>query len=175
MGRREDNDALRDLTELVDLMPELEDRLRLLLKRNRFDSGQKIHRRGEFAEMEGTQTTHYNDPTGETAIYCDDWKTDSVFKTIRAMAASLHKWLEMAKWMQDLSSTDVVKRAEKTVPNCVACQEPCNGKVRAGFDDKCYMRYMRIPGSQRDRHAFIAMVQREQQQKHAQSAEKAAV
>lgn len=162
MGRKETNDALLDLEDLVASICEFEEMVRPVLLRGRFDSGQRVHRKGEYGEMDGTPSTHYSDPTGEDAVFWHDWKVDATAKTVRAMCDALHKWRTMAKWLTDeLRDVDVAKRAKRTIPDCMACGDPCFGGVRGGFDDKCRKRWEEI--GRPDRLKFIAMVKKDRE------------
>ena len=140
MDRAEQNRALRDLDKLVEDIGAFGASARSVILRNRFSSGQKHHKRGELAEMEGTPGPHHNDPTGEDAVWAE--KADSVGKTITAMSDALSKWGVMAQWVLDLSSTDVAERAKRTVPDCLACGKPVEGRVISGYDRSCYDKWV---------------------------------
>ena len=158
MGRPEDNQALRDLDELVSIVLQLDVLARPILVRNRFTPGRRYHEKGELAEMEGTPPPHYADPTGDNAVWPEDF-TDSIGKTLRGLARVIGGAGALTKWLVDLSSTDVTKRVERTIPNCLACGDPCLGRVLSAFDEKCYKRWIR--GGRIDRAKFIAQIQAE--------------
>ncbi len=164
MKRSEQNQALSDLDALIEMVSsdDFRDTMRTVIMRGRYSSGQRIHHKGELGDMDGTPPPAVGDPTGEDA--CWEESPDPTGKTIMKMADSLSKWLTMAKWIQNLASTDVVERAEKTVPICEACGDPILGKIRKGLDVKCAVRYSRYAKTQPDpsKVMFIAMVKREQ-------------
>src|SRR5665213_798135 len=75
-NRMDQNRILDDLDELVAGLAEFQQGARLVLVRSRFTSGQRKHKPGEMGEMEGTQATHYGDPTGEAAAWNADAGSD---------------------------------------------------------------------------------------------------
>lgn len=160
MDRAEQNQALRDLDSLVADIVKFDTDARRVLLRGRFSSGQKLRKRGELAEMEGTPEAHHHDPTGDDAVWAE--KADRIGKTIESMASSLSKWHVMSQWILDLSSTDVAERAKRTVPDCLACGDACVGRVLSGFDEKCYKRWTRA--GRPDRVAFIYETKSRQRQ-----------
>ena len=85
MGRTEDVQALQDLDELVAAVLFLDLMVRPVLVRNRYSSGQRVHHRGELAEMEGTPPPHYSDPTGDAAVWNEELP-DGIGKTLRGRA-----------------------------------------------------------------------------------------
>lgn len=159
MNRAEQGEALKDLDELIATIadPGFADDVRHVIMRARFTTGQRQHKSGELAEMEGSPGPYSSDPTGEDACWSE--MADATGKTVSAMCQSLSKWLEMAKWIRNLSSTDVVERAKKTVPDCLACGEPVQGRVHSGFDRSCYDRWDR--SGRPDRLRFINQVKNE--------------
>ena len=161
MKRSEQNQALRDLDALVEMVSsdDFRDTMRHVIMRGRFSSGQRLQQKGELGEMAGTPAPAVGDPTGEEACWGE--VPDPTGKTIMKMADSLNKWLSMAKWIQNLSSTDVAERAEKSIPDCLACGDPCLSGVRSGFDDKCRKRWDRL--GRPDRNQFIALVKAERE------------
>ena len=156
MGRPEDNQALKDLDELVSAVLFLDLIARPVLVRNRFSSGQRVHHRGELAEMEGTPPPHYSDPTGDSAVWNEEM-ADGIGKTLRGLARVVSGAGSLTHWLIDLADTDVVKRAERTIPNCLACGDACLDRVYAGLDPKCYQRWIRA--GRPDRAKFIADTQ----------------
>lgn len=155
MDRADNNRSLKDWDALVADVAAVDPFVRSILTRTRFGSGQKVHRRGELAEMDGTPGPSYNDPTGEDAVWNQEIE-DTTRKAIAGVAKTLHNARVMLEWVQDLSSTDVKKRAKLTVPNCLACDEPCHGRVRAGFDTKCFDEWVAL--GRPDRLQFINTV-----------------
>ena len=146
--------ALRDLEELILIIDEdFGDAAREAILRGLHSSGQRVHKKGEFGEMEGMPGLHHSDPTGEEAIW--DERSDRVEKLIVGLARNIRNSLTTAKWICDLSSTDVVERAKRTIPDCMACGDPCIGGVRGGFDWKCYKKWLRT--GRPDRNYFIAI------------------
>lgn len=153
------NRAVRQLEELVPDIIEFGSEARLAVIRNRWSSGQRTHQRGELAEMTGTPGTHYSDPTGEDAVF--EEVKDGVGSTIADLCSTIRNAHAITKWLLKLSSTDVVERAERSIPDCMACGEPCLTGVRSGFDDRCRKRWERL--GRPDRNQFIAMVKREKE------------
>ena len=152
MDRATNNRDIRDWDRVVAVVASMDPTIRSVLTRTRFSSGQKVHRRGELGEMEGTPGTSYLDPTGEDAAWHDEVQ-DTTHKVITGMAKTLHHVRVMLEWVEDLNSTDVKKRALVTVPNCLACERPCEGRVRAGFDVQCYEEW--VSKGRPDRGQFI--------------------
>lgn len=150
MERAQQQQAMKDLAALVDLFANREDDIRALLLRDRFSTGQRLHKRGELGEMTGTPTPHTQDPTGETATW--DEVPDAAGKMISAMARSMRQWMRIVDWFLSLDGTDVVVRAQRTVPDCLACGQPVEGKVISGYDRSCYDRWVYL--ERPDRHAF---------------------
>lgn len=153
MNRSQQNQALKDLQELIVTVGDFEEDVRHVLMRDHFSSGRRLHTKGELGEMEGTPPPYTSDPTGEDACW-EERHDDDIGKTISKMATGLRQWLTMAQWIRDLSSVDVVARAQRTVPDCLACGDPCLDGVRSGFDQKCYKRFTRA--GRPDRVVFIA-------------------
>ena len=177
MDRRDkQNESLRDFDVLVTMFADIEfqNALRKVLLRDRYDSGGKIRKRGELGatkpthvNMEGTPGPSHNDPTGEDA--CWDDRDDKIKKIVVGLAKTMRNVKSMTEWLGDLSSTDVVARATRTVPDCLACGDPCVGRVLGGFDEKCYKRWTRA--GRPDRSVFVNGVQAERQAKAAESDE----
>ena len=157
MNRSEQNRALRELDALVNTVKEFDPLAREAIMRGRFSSGQRRHFKGELGEMDGTPGPHYSDPTGDDAVW--DEIRDTTGKIISDMATAIGQWRVMAQWIKNLSNTDVVARAERTIPDCMACGDPCLGRVQGGFDEKCYWRWKRE--GRPDRVKFIADVRKE--------------
>ncbi len=156
MNRSQQNRALKDLQDLVAVIQDFEEDVRHVLMRDQFSSGQLMVQ-WDRDDPEAAPPPQHGDPTGEAAIW--EERADNIGKTISKMASSLAQWHSMAKWVKDLSSVDVEARAKRTVPDCLACGDPCVSKVRSGFDDKCYMRFVR--SGRPDRNQFIALVKAE--------------
>ncbi len=158
MKRPDQNRALKDLQELVATIVDFEQDVRGILLRNQFQPARAATPWPPNDPMKGTGPPYYGDPTGEEAI-ADDERLEDIAKTITKMAQALHQWNEMAQWMKNLAGTDVVARAERTVPDCMACGDPCVERVRSGFDDKCYKRWTRE--HRPDRLKFITKIKAE--------------
>jgi hypothetical protein len=180
MKRSDQNQALKDLDALVELVSsdDFRDTMRHVIMRGRFSSGQRIHQKDELGatkpthvDMTGTPAPSVGDPTGEEACWAE--APDPTGKTIMKMADSLSKWLAMAKWIQHLSSIDVVERAERTVPLCDACGDPILGAPRKGLDAKCAVRWSRYAKERADpsKVMFIAMVKHERDESMLQSSD----
>ena len=156
--RVDQNRALKDLEDLTAGLATFYQGAKQLLLRGRYSSGRRKHTPGELAEMEGTPSTHYADTTGESAIWDEDI-TDGIARTIADLAQTIRSANSIKEWLLALSSTDVVERAKRTIPDCMACEDACVGRVLAGFDEKCYKRWVRT--GRPDRNVFIAAVRRE--------------
>jgi len=155
MDRKQQNQALSDLDEFVVFVARIGERrndLEQIILRGRFTSGMRRRRRGDFGEMEGTPAPYYADPTGEEAIF--DELADYTSKQIHTAVVAIKKITSVCKDLLDLSKVDVRERAERTIPDCLACGDPCVNRVIAGFDDKCYKRWQRA--GRPDRAEFIA-------------------
>lgn len=156
MKRSDQNKALKDLQELVATIQDFEQDVRHVLMRDQFSTGQLMVQ-WDRDDPEAAPPPQHGDPTGEEAIWQE--RADNIGKTISKMADSVTKWHSMAKWIRDLSSIDVEERAKRSVPDCMACGEPCLGRVYSGFDQKCYQRWTRA--QRPDRMKFIALVKAE--------------
>lgn len=159
MNRSQQNQALKDLEEMVSIILEFENDAKHIIMRNRFSTGQRHHQRGELGEMEGTPGPHVGDPTGEEALW--DERVDGIGNAISKMTTAMHEWLTMCRWMRDFAKVDVEARAKRTVPDCLACGDPCVGRVLSGFDEKCYRRWVR--GGRPDRTTFINLTKNAKQ------------
>ena len=167
MERSEQNQALRDLDELVDLLTKLSEfhgNIRTVVMRSRFGSGERHHRAGELAaklstheDMTGTPGPAQSDTTGEDA--CWDERRDKTSNSIAKLKDTLLNAKATAEIILDLSNIDVERRAKRTVPDCLACGDPCHGGVRNGFDDKCRKRWDRM--GRPDRGTFVYLVKHE--------------
>ena len=162
--RQEQNKALRDVEALAGLMPQLLKEARHVILRNDYTSGQRQHQSGELGatkpthvDMTGTPPPYSGDPTGEDA--CWEEMPDATGKAISRLCEMLGKCLDSALAIHDLSNTDVRVRATRTIPDCLACGDPCLDGVRSGFDDKCRKRWDRL--GRPDRNQFIAMIKEE--------------
>jgi hypothetical protein len=167
VNRSQQNKAIKDLQELVATIQDFEEDASHVILRDHFTSGQRLHLKGELGEMEGTPPPYTSDPTGEEACWSE--RSEDIGKTITKMATSINQWLTMAKWIRDLSAVDVVARAQRTVPDCLACGDPCLTRVVSGFDDKCYQRFVRA--GRPDRTVFINATKASRVQKEAEEAD----
>ena len=158
MRRRDQNQAAREWSELKTAFEMLDPIVTTVLLRGTHDSG--IRRALPNAEPGDSETPPWNDETGETAIRQP--QGDAVEKSIVALAAAVHRALNIAKAIIEITPEDglaVVDRSVKSVPDCLACGDPCYEGVRHGFDDKCRKRWNRA--GKPDRGEFIALVKRE--------------
>lgn len=165
MKRPDQNQALKDLQELVAIIIDFEQDVRGILLRNQFQPVRVATPWRSDDPMKGTGPPYYGDPTGEEAI-ADDERLEDIAKTISKMAQALHQWNEMAQWMKNLAGTDVVARAERTMPSCLACGDQCIDRVFSGFDQKCFQRWTRE--HRPDRYKFIAKIKSERVQEIAE-------
>lgn len=137
----------------------MNERIREILVRDRFTPGQKVHKKGELAEMEGTPGPHYSDPTGDDACWAQEVR-DPTHQVIQGLARTFRNANTILNWVWDLNNWDVKKRAERTIPPCMACGDLIYGRVKAGFcSNKCYPRWTR--SGRPDRLMFIKTVQAE--------------
>ena len=162
MTRRDDNRAIKDYDELVTMLVDGRDEVCRILVRNRFTSGQKMHSKGEFGEMEGEVDPHVSDPTCLAALW--DERVDLVSEKIVDAARKVHDTRSIVKWIRELSNLDATKMDGQPVPDCPACGDPCTGRVLNGvFDEKCYKRWERA--GRPDRDEFIDRIQTKRAEK----------
>ncbi len=158
--RQEQNRALKNVQIMADMMPHLLKEATHVILRNDFTSGQRSHESGELGDMVGTPGPHYGDPTGEEACWGE--LPDATGRAISNLCEKLTECLNSTLNIHDLSNTDVRVRAKRTMPDCLACGDPCVGRVLSGFDEKCYKRWTR--GGRSDRMKFIAQIRAEREQ-----------
>lgn len=158
MNRDLQNRALKDLQELCADLSDLEKDLRVVLIRGRFEPAPWLAPWKADDPMKGTPPPHYGDPAGEAAM-AGDQPIDEISKVVIALANDLSRCRTTAKRLRDLASTDVVARAERTMPDCLACGDQCIDRVYSGFDQKCYRRWVRA--HRPDRSKFMAAVKAE--------------
>lgn len=158
MNRPLQNRALKDLQELCADLIDMEKDLRVVLVRGRFEPAPRQPPWKADDRMKGTPPPYTSDPTGEEAI-CGAQAVDEISKTVIALADDLSRCRTTAKRLRDLASIDVAARAERTMPDCLACGDQCVERVYSGFDQKCFKRWtgMRRP----DRMKFIAAIKAE--------------
>ena len=164
MNRSEQNQALKDWDFFLSTARELDPMMRELLLRNRFSTGQRRRFRGELGEMDGEPEPHYSDPTGDEAVWSE--KRDRIGDIITYLAKDLGRCHTTAEWLIEIGNESVVQRAERSVPDCLACGEPSPGRIVGGFDDKCYKRWQRA--GRPDRLAFIRETRQQQDNKKQQ-------
>ena len=163
MDRREQNQAARDWIALKDAVDTLDPIITTVLLRGTYDSG--IRRSWPDIEPGDSEKPPWADETGETAIR-QAVQYDAVERSIAALAAAVHRALNIAKSILDIEpEMDMtnVGRPVRVDPACLACGDPCVGGARNGFDNKCRMRWHRA--GRPDRGEFIALVQRERAQR----------
>ncbi len=156
-NRRSQNQAYKEWQALTDLWPDLYKLILPILARYSEESGQRRHLSIVVNREDGTPPPSYSDPTGETAIRGQI--NDSIYQDIRAFIDHIHHALNIARKIKAVTPADVAERAQREVPDCLACGDPCVGRIIAGFDEKCYKRWTRHGRS--DRSQFVAMVRRE--------------
>ena len=161
MRRRDQNQAAREWSELKTALGMLDPIVTTVLLRGTHDAGirRSIPSSDDDPERKTPPPT-WADPTGEAAIR--EEFGDDVEKSIVALAAAVHRALNIAKAIIEITPEDglaVVDRSVKSVPDCLACGDPCYEGVRHGFDDKCRKRWNRA--GKPDRGEFIALVKRE--------------
>lgn len=158
MDRKSQNNTLSEFNELENRLIALRPLILEVLVRATGDSGlrRNVGKRGDLES--GTPPPYYADPTGEIAMRRQF--ADSLELKIRSMSEHLHYALNLAKNILDITPPDVAERAKREVPDCMACGDPCHGRVRSGFDDKCYTRWLRA--GRPDRAAFISHIKQSQ-------------
>jgi hypothetical protein len=148
--------------------PEFTKVIQRVIRQNSFTSGQLWRPAEDMALLRDEGLTSlppvYGDPTGEAAIW--DEAGDRTGDAITEMCTSISNNLVIAKELLRLSSIDVRERAERTIPQCLACGDDIYNLEdnRGGFDVKCAVRISRYrtAGDRRaDRSAFIAFVKAE--------------
>lgn len=162
MRRRDQNQAAREWSELKTALGMLDPIVTTVLLRGTHDAGirRSIPSSDDDPERKTPPPT-WADPTGEAAIR--EEFGDDVEKSIVALAAAVHRALNIAKVITSITPADVVERASRTVPDCMACGDPCYGGVRNGFDEKCRKRWDRA--GRPDRGEFMFMIKRERAEK----------
>lgn len=170
MGREEDNRTLAALDDLIAVVndPAWQSRIKRLVVRNRFTPGQKLRRRGEMGVMEGIPGPHYSDSTGDDAVWSEEIE-DPTGKAIAGMARTVRNLDALAANIFELSTIDPEKRARRSVPDCLACGQPCHGGVRSGFCDRCRKEWDRL--HRPDRGEFMARVRREMAAREQETAD----
>jgi hypothetical protein len=159
--RKEQNRAKQAWDDLKVAIDRLDPFVTTVLLRATYSHGMRKDVKIPKGQREhGTPPPAWNDPTGETAIRHEDHDAGELM--IVAMADNIHRALNIAQSVIAITPVDVAERAERTVPDCLACGDPCHGGVRKGFDDKCRKRWERI--GRPERGEFIAMVRRERSQ-----------
>lgn len=168
MERREQSQAMRDAEDLGLIVDDLVVAAQEVFVRNRFSSGEKVRpkkKEKDFGDL--TPPPAYADPTGEGAILnYDGERVDGIEVEIKALATTIRNALVSARRMVDMANEDVSVRAMRTVPDCLACGDPCHGRIRSGFDEKCYKRWIRA--QRPDRVLFITGVKQEREVKKAE-------
>jgi hypothetical protein len=141
--------------ELLNSIAAFQDDIQAVIMRNRFSSGMRRRKRGELGELEGWGPPYYGDPVGEEAMF--DEVADHTTKQINSIASMVRTINKICKDLLSQSQIDVRRRALHTIPDCLACGDPCVARVIAGFDDKCYKAWQRQ--GRPDRMKFIREVQ----------------
>ena len=160
MPRPRQNKALKDLQELVSIIrdDDFEAIVAQIIMRDTFVEKRRAAKWADGDPEKGTPPPHVGDPTGEEAV-SDKEQQDALAKSVRKLASDLTNWLAWAKNIRDRGDFDPMKRAERTVPDCLACGDPIPGRVRSGFDGKCFKRWN--DAHRPDRYKFIAKVKSE--------------
>jgi len=154
--RRDQNQARKDWDDLKDVIAELDPMITEVLLR-----ASQLPRRKRMPDGSpevGTPSPPWSDPTGEEAV-SQSQHHDSVEMSINTLTNMLRRALNTAKVIKAITPADVRDRASRSIPECLACGDPCFGGVRNGFDEKCGRRWDRA--GRPDRGEFIAMVKRE--------------
>jgi hypothetical protein len=58
------------------------------------------------------------------------------------MAVHIIAALDKAKNVLEVAPRSVMERAERSIPNCLACGDPIAGKIIGGYDRACYDRWI---------------------------------
>lgn len=163
MERREQSQAMRDAEDLGLIVDDLVVAAQEVFVRNRFSSGEKVRpkkKEKDFGDL--TPPPAYADPTGEGAILSyDGERVDEVETDIKTLVAHIRNALAIAQRIVNMANESVMVRAMRTVPDCLRCGKPCHGRVRSGFCETCYRKWIRK--LRPDRMVFIASFKAEQQ------------
>lgn len=155
-------ELMQDWMNIYSLLNEMDKTVRGVLIRDRFTPGTKVKKRGELGKtegtkigMDGTPPPHYNDPTGDSAIWSEEIR-DTTHVDIRGLWQTIRNAHNTLTRLNDLSNTDPKKRAERTLPDCLACGEQILGRNRGGFCSRCHAVWLRA--ERPDRVLFVTAV-----------------
>lgn len=141
MNRREQNAALQAWNSLKADIDQLDKTITAVLARGTYDSGERRLPKTPGDREEKSPAPAYNDETGELAIrFAVD---DPIHKDIVAMVRNLHLAASNAKKVLAVTPENVAERARRTVPDCLACHRPVEGRVLSGYDRSCYEKWTR--------------------------------
>ncbi len=144
---RDQNKALSDLNELLNLVVGMYEDVADAICRNRYSPGVKTRRPGELGEMAGTQPP-VTDPTGEDAAWHEEID-DVIDRKVRAMARTIGHVRNSARWMADQSArrTAEVEAEEHNRTICRACRTGGHSRLIREYCRTCYDRwaYLRRP------------------------------
>lgn len=142
MDKRKQNKALRQFEQLLKDLAALEPLIVPVLLRSSQDSGVRKFKvvRGKDAEV-GTPPPSYADPTGESGIR--EGFIDAVEAKVCAIAKYIELSLNLARNVLTVTPPDVAERAKREIPDCLACGDPVSGRLKSGYDEKCYKAWQR--------------------------------
>ncbi len=142
---RDQNKALGDLNELLNLVVGMYEDVKDAICRNRFSPGIKKREAGELGEMEGTPPppAYMRDPTGEDAAWSDEID-DLIDRKVRAMVRTIGHVRNTARWMAEQSArrTVEVDREEYLKTVCQACRTGGHPRIILLYCRQCYDRWV---------------------------------
>jgi hypothetical protein len=156
--RRRQNEALKDIKDLPHLVEALTIHAPQVIVRGQYGSGSFTQPRTKGDREDHTPAPPYSDPTGEEAI--SEERSDRVSQSVEAIVGHLQSAVALSKQVLAITPADTAERALRNVPSCLACGDPCYGRVRSGYDDKCYTRWLRA--GRPDRGEFAMTVRKQQ-------------
>ena len=153
---RDQNKALSDLNELLNLVVGMYDDVKDAICRNRYGPGlKKTPVPGELREMEGIPgptlrwpkgrggSYPMDDPIGEDATWPDEID-DLVDRKVRAMVRTIGHVRNSARWMKEQSArrTVEVEREEYLRMMCQACRTGGHPRLIRKYCRPCYDRWV---------------------------------
>lgn len=147
---RDQNNALRDLNELLNLVVGMYSDVAEAICRNRYSPGvKKKPKPGELGEMEGTpppaygRRSQFGDPIGEDACWPDEID-DLIDRRVKAMVQKVRHVANTARWMKDQSArrTIEVEMEEYLQKMCQACRTAGHSRLILGYCRPCYDRWV---------------------------------
>jgi hypothetical protein len=140
---RDQNKALSELKELLNIVVGMYDDVADAISRNRYSPGVKKRTPGELGEMEGTPPPVLTDPTGENATWPDEID-DLIDRKVRAMVRTIGHVRNTARWMkvQSARRTVEVEKEEYLKTVCQACRTGGHPRLIRLYCRSCYDRWV---------------------------------